>query len=33
MENKNTYLFDELPVDAQEKALKSMFASPYYQPR
>ena len=31
MENKNTYLFDELPVDAQEKALKRMFASPYYE--
>ena len=31
MENKNTYFFDELPVDAQEKALKRMFASPYYE--
>lgn len=28
---KKFYLFDELPVDAQEKALKRMFASPYYE--
>ena len=28
---KNVYLFDELPVDVQEKALKRIFASPYYE--
>lgn len=28
---KNVCLFDELPVDVQEKALKRMFASPYYE--
>lgn len=28
---KKVYLFDELPVDVQEKALKRMFASPYYE--
>lgn len=31
MENKKTYLFEELPASIQEKALKRMFVSPYYE--
>lgn len=28
---KNVYLFDELPVEIQDKALKRMFGSSYYE--